>query len=91
MRSRNENNENGTSEEKIGFQNSNFVQHDVEQKLSKLAQIHLVLEHLIMINSNLNLDNGMSTRNHSTMKGSRSGFQCRFSVFNIPERSTKAR
>lgn len=46
--------------EPIGFQNSHFIRHEIETKLGKLAQIHLVLEHLLMIRSNLNLENGIT-------------------------------
>lgn len=41
-----------------GFQNSHFDLQNVENKLAHLAQIHLVLEHLLMIRSTLDLENG---------------------------------
>lgn len=41
-----------------GFQNSHFDLQNVENKLAHLAQIHLVLEHMLMIRSTLNLENG---------------------------------
>lgn len=41
-----------------GFQNSCFNLHTVENKLAHLAQIHLVLEHMLMIRSTLDLENG---------------------------------
>lgn len=42
----------------LGFQNSSFIASDVNFKLSKLAQVHLIMEHLLMIQINLNLENG---------------------------------
>lgn len=44
--------------EKIGIQNSHFNLHNVDSKLAHLAQIHLVLEHLLLIRSTLNLEDG---------------------------------
>lgn len=41
-----------------GFQNSRFNRNDVEMKLSKLIQCHLILEHLLLIQIYLNLENG---------------------------------
>lgn len=41
-----------------GFQNSHFDLRNVENKLAHLAQIHLVLEHLLLIQTTLNLENG---------------------------------
>ncbi|XP_055849797.1 protein zwilch [Episyrphus balteatus] len=41
----------------VGFQNSVFNQVDVELKLARLLQIHLALEHLLLIQINLNLEN----------------------------------
>lgn len=41
-----------------GFQNSHFDLQNVENKLAHLAQIHLVLEHMLLIRSTLNLENG---------------------------------
>lgn len=37
----------------IGFQNSSFDQIIVEKKMSKLAQVHLLMEHLLLIQINL--------------------------------------
>lgn len=42
-----------------GFRNSHFELQNVENKLAHLAQIHLVLEHMLLIRSTLNLENGM--------------------------------
>lgn len=41
----------------VGFQNSTFEAINVQQKLARLAHVHLLLEHLLSIQSNLNLDN----------------------------------
>lgn len=46
------------SMEKIGFQNNQFNLKTIERDLARLGSIHLILEHLIMIKSNLNLENG---------------------------------
>lgn len=40
-----------------GIRNSRFVEREVESSISKLAQLHLVLEHLLMIQNNLNMNN----------------------------------
>lgn len=40
-----------------GIRNSRFNEHEVEMSLAKLAQIHLVVEHILMIENNLVLDN----------------------------------
>ncbi|XP_055904540.1 protein zwilch [Eupeodes corollae] len=54
-------NSNGTKKNRdsdvVGFQNSVFNQTDVETKLARLLQIHLALEHLLLIQINLNLEN----------------------------------
>jgi hypothetical protein len=42
----------------VGFQNSRFEQQLVEDTLSRLAQIHMILEHLLLIKVNLNLEGG---------------------------------
>lgn len=47
--------------EPCGLQNSSFVRQDIEFKLAKLAQIHLTLEHLLLIQLNINLENGSRT------------------------------
>lgn len=44
--------------EEVGFRNSRFDRNDVEHQLDKLGHIHLVLEHLLLMQINLNLDNG---------------------------------
>ena len=44
-------------DEDIGIRNSRFVEREAESNISKLAQYHLVLEHLLLIQNNLNLDN----------------------------------
>ena len=41
--------------ELCGFQNSKYDQCLVENKLAKLAQIHIILEHLLLIENNINL------------------------------------
>lgn len=43
-------------EEDIGFQNSRFNQPEIEQTLGRLAQIHFILEHLLLLQLNLSLD-----------------------------------
>lgn len=45
-----------------GFQNSHFNLQNVENKLAHLAQIHLVLEHMLLIRSTLNLENGKTKK-----------------------------
>lgn len=42
----------------LGFKNSNFDRKHVDYQLSRLFQIHLTLEHLMLIHVNLNLVNG---------------------------------
>lgn len=42
-----------TASETVGFQNSSFIRGTVEQKLGRLAQIHLLMEHLLLIQINL--------------------------------------
>lgn len=42
-----------TASEPVGFQNSSFMRGQVEQKLGRLAQIHLLMEHLLLIQINL--------------------------------------
>lgn len=37
----------------VGFQNSSFIRGTVDQKLGRLAQIHLLMEHLLLIQINL--------------------------------------
>lgn len=49
------------------FQNSHFDLHNVESNLAHLAQIHLVLEHMLMIRSTLDLENG-KTMNYSRLQ-----------------------
>lgn len=39
------------------IRNSRFNEHDVEANISKLAQLHLVVEHLLLIQNNLAMDN----------------------------------
>lgn len=39
-----------------GFQNSNFKISDIELRLAKLGQIQLMLEHLLLIQINLNVN-----------------------------------
>lgn len=45
-----------TASEPVGFQNSSFVRGTVEQTLGRLAQIHLLMEHLLLIQINLKWD-----------------------------------
>lgn len=82
--------------EHIGVQNSSFSLDDVEYKLSRLAQIHLVLEHLLLIRSSLDMENrknhNMSSHNMCMQH------KCNLlilsvlsiSLHNIPERSSEA-
>lgn len=42
----------------IGFQNSKFSRKEIEYKISRLAHVHLALEHLLQIQVHLNLENG---------------------------------
>jgi len=44
-----------TDKELIGFQNSRFNQKLAEMQLDKLVQLHLIMEHLILMQ--INLDN----------------------------------
>jgi protein zwilch len=46
-----------TSKEIVGIRNSRFDENLVDFKISKLAQIHLLVQHLLMIQNNLNLEN----------------------------------
>lgn len=39
-----------------GFQNSNFKISEIEMRLAKLGQIQLMLEHLLLIQINLNVN-----------------------------------
>lgn len=41
--------------------NSRFVEREVELNISKLAQIHLIVEHLLLIHNNINMDNDYTT------------------------------
>ncbi|CAD7091852.1 unnamed protein product [Hermetia illucens] len=41
----------------IGFQNSKFSRKEIEYKISRLAHVHLALEHLLQIQVHLNLEN----------------------------------
>lgn len=82
--------------EQIGVQNSSFSLDDVEYKLSRLAQIHLVLEHLLLIRSSLDMEN---RKNHN-MSSHIMCMQHKYnllilsvlsiSLHNIPERSSEA-
>lgn len=42
----------------VGFQNSVFNHKKIEDDLARLARIHLTLEHLILIQNQLNIGNG---------------------------------
>lgn len=44
--------------EAVGFQNSRFDSVNIEENLARLGRIHLLLEHLLLIRSNLKLENG---------------------------------
>lgn len=46
--------------ENLGIRNSRFVEQEADLNISKLAQIHLIVEHLLLIQNNLNLDNDYS-------------------------------
>lgn len=41
----------------VGFQNTRFNESEIEQKLSRLLQIHLILEHLLLVQVNLGTSN----------------------------------
>lgn len=43
--------------ENLGIRNSRFLEHEADLNISKLAQIHLIVEHLLLIQNNLNLEN----------------------------------
>lgn len=49
------------TKEMVGFQNSQFNLKNIEEDLARLGRIHLILEHLLKIKSNLNLENGKNT------------------------------
>lgn len=49
--------------ENVGFQNSMFSLANVEEHLARLGRLHLILEHLILIQSQLKLDQGNLTLN----------------------------
>lgn len=40
-----------------GMRNSRFVERDVESNISKLAQVYLAIEHLLLIQNNITMDN----------------------------------
>lgn len=42
-----------------GFHNSKFDRQDVDRRLAKLAQIHLILEHLLLIQIHLSMESSM--------------------------------
>lgn len=46
------------SKEMFGLQNSQFSLKQIEANLARLGRIHLILEHLITIKTNLSLENG---------------------------------
>lgn len=50
----------GNDDEDVGIRNSRFVEREAESNISKLAQIHLVLEHLLLIQNNLSMENDYS-------------------------------
>jgi protein zwilch len=41
--------------------NSKFNEHEINKSLAKMAQTHLVIEHILMIQNNLNLENDYSS------------------------------
>lgn len=43
----------------LSFKNSNFNANETNIQLAKLLQIHCTLEHLLMLQINLNISNGM--------------------------------
>lgn len=49
--------DNETPVEDIGFHNSKFDRQDIERKLAKLAQVHLILEHLALVQLHINPEN----------------------------------
>lgn len=50
--------QNGIETKNVGFQNSMFSLENVEDHLARLGRIHMILEHLILIQSHLKLENG---------------------------------
>lgn len=56
------------SDEIVGIRNSRFSESEVDWKISKLAQIHLLIEHLVMIQNNLNLDNDYEAIAHKILE-----------------------
>lgn len=46
-------NEHNDETERTGLQNSVFDLDKIERKLAKLAQVHLILEHMLSIRTNL--------------------------------------
>lgn len=44
-------------DEDDGMRNSRFVERDAELNISKLAQVHLAIEHLLLIQNNLSMEN----------------------------------
>lgn len=48
-------------EEEFGIRNSRFVEREVESSISKLAQIYLAIEHLLLIQNNLSMDSEFAT------------------------------
>lgn len=55
------NEQNGFKIENVGFQNSMFSLVNVEEHLARLGRLHLILEHLILIQSQLKLDQVYTT------------------------------
>lgn len=51
------NNGNFESNDDNDMRNSRFSENEAEKKISQLAQVHLVIEHLLLIQNNLTIDN----------------------------------
>lgn len=53
-----------------GIRNSRFNEREVEFNISRLSQIHLIVEHLLLIQSNLSLDNDYKSITQKLMEKS---------------------
>lgn len=56
------NEQSGTDAHNVGFQNSSFSLANVEEHLARLGRIHMILEHLILIQNDLELEHGKYRR-----------------------------
>lgn len=53
---------------KVGFQNSSFARDAVEKRLARLVQIHLLMEHLLLINIHLKFNDSKKLALFTTKK-----------------------